>query len=241
MSKKQHERFFLERFLNTAALAVEIVEERETPDFLIRHEQKLIGVEITELFVDECSVGGTLQAQESITARIVNRAQALYREAGGSPAHVSVCFSTAYDLRPLHRDRVASMLSSFVLDLGLTLWQRVDWRPDTLTSLLPPQISFIHALGVPSHDMGHWSVARAGWASPLTDNKLNERIGEKAKRLPQYSAIADETWLLLVADRSRPSQLFSRSETLNACTIRSPFSRTFYFGYPERDIVEFGT
>lgn len=240
MRKKQRERFLLERFLDAAELHAEIVEEREAPDFLIRHEDRLIGVEVTELYVTECANLGPLQAQESISARIAARAHKLYRESGAHPAHVSICFGPACDLRGLNRERTATLLSSFVQDLNLAVWQRVDWRPEALNGPLPLEISFLHALGVPSQDMAHWSVARAGWVAPLTENNLYPRIVDKAKRLPSYRAITSENWLLVVADRTKPSQLFDLGMNLNASAIASPFSRTFYYGYPEKPVIELG-
>jgi hypothetical protein len=181
-----------------------------------------------------------LQAQESISARIVARAHALYRESDAPPAYVSVCFGPSCDLRELNRERTAIFLSSFVQDLNLTAWQRVDWQPKALNGPLPLEISFLHALGVPSHDMAHWSVARAGWVTPLTENSLYPRIVEKAKRLPSYRAVTHEHWLLVVADRTKPSQLFDLGSNLNAHAITSPFSRTFYYGYPEKSVIELG-
>lgn len=240
MHKKQHERFLLEQFLDAADLHAEIVEEREAPDFLIRYEGRLISVEVTELYITDSQNLGPLQAQESISARIAARAHALYRESGAPPAHVSVCFGPACDLRGLNRERTAILLSSFVQGLNLAAWQRVDWRPDALNGPLPFEISFLHALGVPSHDMAHWSVPRAGWVVPLAASSLYPRIAEKAKRLPSYRAITGENWLLVVADRTKPSQLFDLGKNLNARAITSPFTRTFYYGYPEKPIIELG-
>lgn len=240
MRKKQRERFLLEQFLDAADLHAEILEEREAPDFLIRYEGRLIGVEVTELFISESANLRSLQAQESISARIAARAHALYRESGAPPAHVSVCFGPGCDLRGLNRDRTAILLSTFVQDLNLTVWQRMDWRPKTLNGPLPLEISSLHVLGVPSHDMAHWSVAGAGWVAPLTESSLYPRIVEKAKRLPGYRAITRENWLLVVADRTKPSQLFDLGNNLNARAISSPFSRTFYYGYPEKPVIELG-
>jgi hypothetical protein len=65
--KKLTERFFLERFIDVSRLAAEIVDEREEPDFLVRFEGRLVGVEVTRLFVSHDSNGVLPQAQESIS------------------------------------------------------------------------------------------------------------------------------------------------------------------------------
>jgi hypothetical protein len=238
--QKPHERFLLERFFEAAELHAEIVEEREAPDFLVHLEDRFIGVELTELFISHDVNFKSLQAQESISARIITRARELYEESGGSPAHVSVCFGPGFDLHRLHRERTAAALAAYVRCQNLTAWHRVDWRPEEIAGPLPYEISFIHALGVPSVEMAHWSVPRAGWVASLTAGALQTRIDEKARRLPAYLEAVRENWLVLVADRTKPSQLFDNGEGLDAGAVTSPFSRSFFYGYPERTVIELG-
>lgn len=239
--KKEHERFLLERFIETSGLRIEIEEdEREAPDFLVRFESRLIGVEVTELFISHDTPSKSLQAQESIAKRIVARAQHLYKESGGSPAHVSVCFGPGCDLRKLNREKTADTLATFMCSLNLATWQRFDWRPEEITSPIPYEITFINSLGVPSHEMSHWSVAQAGWAAPLKADTLQARIDEKAKRLPAYISIVSENWLLIVADRTQPSQLFNLNANLDTSSILNPFSRCYFYAHPVGHILQLG-
>ena len=41
--------FYLERFVDTSRLARDVAEEREEPDFWVRFEGPLVGVEVTQL------------------------------------------------------------------------------------------------------------------------------------------------------------------------------------------------
>jgi hypothetical protein len=232
--KKQRERFLLERFIHTSKLNAQIVEDREAPDFVVRVGEALVGVEVTELFVAPGKGSSTPQAQEAVSSQIAVRAQCLYQAAGGSPAHVTVCFGPGQDLRGLNRDKSAQMLCDYVLGLNLSPWQRVDWRPEELDGPLPYEISFVHALGVPSSDMAHWDVTRAGWVAPLNPVPLQERIDEKAKRLPKYQRAIAENWLLIVADAMRPSSLIEAQSDFDAHAVQSPFSRTFFYRHPDR-------
>jgi hypothetical protein len=238
--QKQHERFLLERFLEAAALEADIVEEREAPDFIVRFEGRSIGIEVTELFISHDPRQDLLQVQESIATRIVSRAQQIYQGSGARPAHVSVCFAPGCDLRRLHRDRTASELAAFVRSLDLGEWQRADWRPEESNGPLPDEISFVHALGIPSFEMAHWAVARAGWAAPLTPEVFQSRVDEKAQRLSKYRDAVEENWLIVVADATQPSGLFDPSSQFDASRVSSPFSRTFFYGYPGRAIIELG-
>jgi hypothetical protein len=238
--QKQHERFLLERFFEDAALPAEVAEEREAPDFIVRFEGRPIGVEVTELFISHDASRNLIQAQESISTRIVSRAQQIYQASGARPAHISVCFGPACDLRKLNRERTANELASFVGSLNLAEWQRADWRPQECDGPLPQEISFVHALGVPSFDMAHWAVARAGWAAPLTVDALQARVDEKSTRLLKYRDIVKENWLVVVADATKPSGLFDARSQFDATEVSSPFTRTFFYGYPDRSVIKLG-
>lgn len=238
--QKLRERFLLERFIDAMGLVANIEEEREAPDFLIRIDGQLIGVEVSEVFISHAP-GKSPQAQESISDRIVARARQHYDECGGAPAHVSICFYPGADLRGLNRNRTAETLAKFVCSLQLSPWQRSEYRPEEVNGPLPDQIAFIHALGVPSAEMAHWAVARAGWAAPLTMKILLDRVEEKAKRLSAYQAVVPENWLLLIADRTKPSQLFDLNAELDASAVATPFSRAFFYGYPEKRVLQLGS
>jgi hypothetical protein len=238
--KKQRERILLSRFFKVAQLRADIVEETEPPDFIVRFENRRIGVELTDLFISHEVGGNVAQAQESITQRIVARARNLYEAAGVQPAHVSVGFSPGNDLRELHRDQTAEALAIFVQRLNLSNGEAVAFGPEKLHGLLPHHISFVHALGVPSPAMAHWSVARAGWVAPLTVEALQSRIDEKALRLPKYEDTIAENWLLIVAEGRQPSQFFDVRSSLEPRRIRSPFARTYFYEHFSGTIISLG-
>lgn len=238
--RKRRERFFFEEFASKVGLKAEIVEEREAPDLIVRASERLVGVELTEYFVSPDSHGRTPQAQESIGDQIAVRAQRLYERSGAPPAHVSLCFWPGRDLTYLNREGTAELLCKFVRGLNLATWQRVDWPASFSKSTLPDEVSFVHALGVPSFDMAHWGVARAGWVAPLKPELLQRRIDEKVQRIETYQTAVDEVWLLIVADNFRPSSFVRLGSDFHGSAIRSPFARTYFFARPDT-VVELGT
>jgi hypothetical protein len=238
--QKQRERFFLERFIEAACFDAEIIEERESPDFIVRIDNRIIGVELTELFKAHDTERSLPQAQESISSSIVSHAERMYKASGAPPAHVTVCFGPGCDLRGLNRNQTASALASFIQGLNLGEGKRVDWLPERLDGQLPNEISFVHALGVPSFQMAHWGVARAGYVAPLGADALQLRIEDKATRLQNYMESVSENWLIIVADSTKPSQMFEAIADFDPATISSPFARTFFYRYPGKTIIEIG-
>jgi hypothetical protein len=238
--KKARERFLLEKFLECAALPYHNIEEREAPDFIVTLNDQRVGMELTELFVPHDSVGAPLQAQESAADRIVNQARVNYENAGGQPAYVRVLFNPGQDLTRLNRAAAAQELAMFVRDIDVQEGSNQEIRPGYPGSPFAETIASIRVYGVPSQEMALWTVLRAGWAFPIAIEPIQARIDEKARRLNSYRNVVSSNWLVIVADATRPSQLFTaRKSEFDVTSIKSSFDRTFFFGYPERDVIEF--
>lgn len=232
--KKDRERFLLERFIEDANLQATIVEnDREEPDFIIQINEEKVGVEITEIFISHEKEGATQQAQEAVSSQITEKAQRLYQTAGGPPAHVSILFGIGKNLRDIDRDTTAQILCDYILSLKLAPSQVINFKSEDDNSPLPDEISFVHACGVPSLDMSHWCVARAGWVANLAASKLQDRIDIKAKLLPKYQNSVSENWLVVVADATKPSGQIRANDDFDPRAIQSPFARTFFYRYPE--------
>ena len=75
LKQKLRERFLLEEFIKVSRFDVQIVEEREAPDFVVRTGGALVGVEVTELFISHETHGNTPQAHEAISSQITTKAQ----------------------------------------------------------------------------------------------------------------------------------------------------------------------
>jgi hypothetical protein len=84
-----------------------------------------------------------------------------------------------------------------------------------------------------------WTVARPGLVATLTPKHLQEVIDKKAKKINGYKKVAEEIWLLIVADGTRSSQKFSVMPDFPLDSISSPFAKTFYYGYVSAEVLSF--
>jgi len=224
--KKARERGFLVAFLRIANLPAKLLEEREAPDFLLEVEDRPVGLEVTEVFLQ--NDGDTMQPKvgEAIVDEIATRARRRYEEKGGKPLHVSLGFSTNSDMRHINRRDAGEAIANFLLALDpplgeLVKWKRVAVRRDPL----PEQLTFMHVLAVPGPTMANWSTPRAGWVAPLKSAFLQPYVDEKARKFTQYRQAVDEVWLLLAIEGRAPSQLFEPSNEVPG--VISPFDRTY--------------
>jgi hypothetical protein len=86
---------------------------------------------------------------------------------------------------------------------------------------------------VPESRFARWTVARPGIVATLTVKHLQDRIDAKARKIHCYkkNKNIEEIWLLMVADRRRPSQKLLRPSDIPLESLSSPFTKTFYYCY----------
>jgi hypothetical protein len=227
--KKIRESHLLRQFLQIEGLSASAVHEHERPDFLAQIGGRTVGIEVTEVYIDDD--GGPIRPRhaEAIVDGVVARAWQLYRDRGGQPVRVSFGFATRV-VQQMRRDQTAEALAEFVLQLPL--------RPDEYRPLEPygpnpwptgvPELTFMNVLAVREWGMALWTVPRGGWMAPLDAARLQPVIDEKATKLSEYRKAAPETWLLIATDGIRPSQFFDASTDLAGVVFASPFDRTYY-------------
>ncbi|MDR0183252.1 hypothetical protein [Lysobacter arvi] len=234
--KKARERFMLERFLEAIELPADIIEDdREAPDFVIKHAARAIGVEVTELYIQDGANPSSMQANERAAREIVFAAWAQFRAASDRPLLVRVTFRDQLP-RNLNRADVARQIAGLVLEMSPVVWQSASWpSPDADWVPLMEAVIGIRVTGVPTEAL--WSPSGSGWVADANAKVLQARVDAKAPRLPRYRSQVDEVWLLIVADGSTPSQFFDPPTAEQARSVTSPFDQTWFFGRSRRRAV----
>jgi hypothetical protein len=245
--KKRHERFLLDRFLERQEITPTCIHPFESPDFLIELEGRKVGIELTELFKrsnrseahPQLKDKPLLQAVESITDLIVSKARKIYFDAGNPPVQSTILFSDQLTADKKKADQIAELIAGLIQSMSLQDSEEVSWglSEDEYGHPLSELVDTIHTYRVPECRFAHWTVGRPGLVAPLTPKHLQEVIGEKAKRLDAYKKHAKEIWLLIVADCTHPSQMFYVAPDFPLGLVSSPFTKTFYYGYPMPDGV----
>jgi len=185
-----------------------------------------------------------LQEVESITDLIVSQAREIYFEANDTLVLSKILFSQITRDKG-RRKQISELIANKIRDMvSGDSSEAVDWRPDVRDSgaqLLSEAVDLIHILRVPEKRFAHWTVMRPGLVADLTPKHLQDRIDLKARKLKSYreNKKIEEIWLLMVADRTRPSQKLLRRIDLPLESLSSPFARTFYYCYPtDEPLVE---
>ncbi|HEY1809934.1 MAG TPA: hypothetical protein VGG42_15325 [Acidobacteriaceae bacterium] len=244
--KRRRERFLLDRFLEKQGMKPKSIDQLEppSPDFLIDLDGRLVGIEITEIFIrpdnsikyPRAAEEPLLQEIESITDHIVSQAREIYFQANNALVLSTIVFAQITRDKQDGR-RVAELIADKVEDMvARNPSEVVDWKPvmgDHEAHLLSKTVAFIHVRRVPEKRFARWTVARAGAVATLTPKHLQDRITTKARKLKNYgnNKNIEEIWLLMIADRGRPSQMLRRGPDFSSKSLSSPFAKTFYYCY----------
>ena len=242
--KRRREKFFLERFLELRGIKPRNVEQLQppNPDFLINLDGRMVGIEITEIFIQPDKSNNyqrgadelLLQEIDSFKDRIVSEAQKVYFETNGTSVLATITFShvprakkNSKQIAELIADKVRDMVSGNTSD-------EEHWRPDVLdneTNLLSEAVAAIDICRVPERRFARWEPTKAGIVTNLTPEHLQDRIDLKAQKLSNYRKNKEfsEIWLLMVADRTRPSQKLHHTLGHSLYSVSSPFDKTFYY------------
>jgi hypothetical protein len=229
----------LEAFFAISGIAGQIEEEREAPDFLVRVDDRQIGVEVTEVFVPGNDIELPPKAKESLASKVMDNARLHYEALGGKPLHVAVGFSPNTDFRTFNRALTAKALAEFLLTQEISVDRPQSWGP-TLHGRLPLEINFITAFGMPSMAASHWYSPQAGWVVPLTAQILQARVEAKSRKLSKYQSVARESWLVLVVAGCAPSQGFDFRPEIEGAVIQSAFAQTFFLSLIDGTVQKLG-
>jgi hypothetical protein len=199
----------------------------ERPDFRVDVSDRVIGVEVTQLFKPR-SGRHIESAQERILEEACQRAE----EQKLPPAHVFLFFNLRRSLDSAARSQIADAVVRVVaeqmpLDGGSVELERAAGQPREVDLIL---INRVHCRAP-----GRWEVGLE-FAADERDvtSVVRERIASKAERLSSYLESCSECWLLLVADSFRTSGKLAFDDSCQSHVFVSPFARTYVldFGKP---------
>lgn len=202
LRKKLRERFFLERFCAAARQPLQIVAERETPDFILRDACGEHGVELAELFKDRRPAGanGKLASPgregESRRTDYLRQVSGEYYRQGGRPLSVQALFIQGVEF-PSPQEVVRQLLVHRPSEEMGRCRIEVEEAATFFLCALPQEYA----------DYAHWTPVNnhGGWRSRNRLEDLQEVIRQKSSKLARCREVRKRVALLIHADGTRGS------------------------------------
>ena len=197
MASKVQERIYVEAFLARLGGQHAIVEERESPDFLISGNGECFGLEVAQVFRDQIAVsdsGSTAKAVESRRNKFLRRLAADYYSAGGLPLHVHAVMAN-----PAAID-YAGLVDRIICARPAVLWEQTQLEMDGATL-------YLRALPPEAGQYARWVAVKnfVGRPGQIGPEHILPVIQDKASRLRRYRLAAGRIELLLVVDTTHES------------------------------------
>ncbi len=197
MASKVQERIYVEAFLANLDEPHVIVEERESPDFLIAVGDEQFGLEVAQVFRDQAEVanlGSPAKTVESRRNKFIRQTAKDYYLADGLPMHVKVLLSGALSIEK------AGLVDQIKLARPSTPWVCTKIKIDEA-------IFYLTALPHEAGQYTRWvcidnSVA---WRGKIGPADILPLIKGKATRLAHYRSAIRRVELLLVVDTTQAS------------------------------------
>lgn len=236
--QKKHELAHLLAFKDTISDFPEgnIPDNEENPDFPISTPEKIIGVELTEIFHEPKINGTTLQAEENYIFEILRKAKELYKTSKNLPIIVWVDLRIGTDFKKRSIDSISKSLVRIVEenipDEDSFKEVRKTWEID---DPLPKVISSITIIRFGSLTKSRWGPTGIGGAMPPIPHEFVQKsIDKKNSKLESYRKRCDEVWLVLVVYGFLPSTFFEVSGKALTVVYNSNFERTYLFDFQKK-------
>ncbi len=220
------------------------LEKSESPDFLLRHSDQLIGIELTELKYERGDKLFNLRAHEDFLNSLMEDAQRIVEAQCPYKLVVEVLFSEEIsgvvlmvdeEARQLVRQGLAEEVSKVVMD-NIPECTGGKYKVDRTSKYgyhtLHAKIQSVTVLNVTGrwYD-GLWYAAIATRVKPLSISSVSQRLLAKNCKLRNYRSDCNEQWLVIIQNSFLMSSSYNPLTAQKALShrYRSNFDKVFVF------------
>lgn len=216
---KAQERFFVEEAARSLGLRWEVVEDRESPDFLIEDGRCRFGLEVSELFAGPMgNRGAARKAAESIHQKTIDRCRRAYEKERDVPLGVKI-------LGNVTKEAMEELLAILLAQ------DFARMRPGERFEVEISAQFKVHVTRALRHQWFRVND-RVGWVNTNPLPMIEAAVAKKSELLNTYREVAGaDIRLLLVANRMFASGKLKLVE--NSTVDTQGFRVVYFFSYPE--------
>lgn len=207
MPDKERERYYLRKLKQCVSLP-DAQEDTERPDFLLGYHPNRIGIELTVYHHPTIPGKRVHQEVQSLKNRVVELAEHLHTDAGGSALYLSVIFGPHGCLSKKTVRPIAEALAKAVLSEPAP---KCPYDPSVKIprDRLPPEIAHVHfSASIDGRDK-LWQADAGGWVITVKPSDIQREIDKKQGMSGIALTKCDALWLVIVHDlvRGAPCEL----------------------------------
>jgi hypothetical protein len=242
MKAKNENKYILERHFYDRFLALhdefpkKEPEKSEAPDFLIKIDKKVIGVEITQIH-NEPNKGEFLPAQKhALEDKILSKAQKLFFDRNQIHLHVSFHFIDHFQLS-------GKQVETLIIQICKVIEEKIKGEglnhnfSFSIIDGLPQELVVINGDYFPNITDTIWYSAKGIWLPNLSKQQIITIINKKEKEIITYKKKASAL-ILLIVEGVIPNSWFDKVDKPEASEIESEFEKIFILRYLSNKLIE---
>ncbi|HTV39551.1 MAG TPA: hypothetical protein VMF08_03175 [Candidatus Sulfotelmatobacter sp.] len=226
---KAGELFYLEQFKrNHPGFPEGDVCPEECPDFLVKAENKTVGIEVTQYFRDGADGSKPpLQQREAIRERVLDEARQVAGQCLLPGAYVFVHFDFNFYCV---RSEVRTTAGKLVQLVGVALQAS---QKEIFLRRGEIEIKGVDAIFIKPIEGKNciWRAPLASFVPTVTAEKIQSILSGKNARCDDYRSKCDEIWLIIVMDRFRASSFSLLPPLVMDHAYSHKFDSAFLFFY----------
>lgn len=233
--KKENERWILNLFIeNYKKDEITVLREQESPDFIISINDRVIGLELTEIFQDSHTGNSKLKQNSSDGGSFTEELIYLIQPNIPFNFSIGITFNQNFPIGKSKKPVILKALAEICLLKMINLNDYEHLNLENYYNSLPIEINNIYISRIDAMDRSIDSRPEGGPVSRLTINHLNSILRSKESKLPLYSK-CNEYWLL-IREGNYYSGSFSEIEI--DLPIESHFNKIFLLRTRTIEIIE---
>ncbi len=230
-NKKARERHFLDEFatIYPAFPAGKIV-DRESPNFLIEQDAKIIGIEIVDYVRGQNKGESEERRNEVLWQKVANEAKEKFEAKHNIPLLVHFLWNKHHNLRQSEISQLAvNAVNIIEKHVPIQLFESVRIGSDELDNTLLEKVCHsIKAWRVRNEKQSLWSLISSGWIEVQTD-EIQSLLVSKNGKVQEYLQVCDTVWLIIVADGRYISSNIDISSAVANTVYKSLFEQVFVY------------
>ncbi|TAK11814.1 MAG: hypothetical protein EPO32_11145 [Anaerolineae bacterium] len=217
------------------------IKDSESPDFIAKREDIIIGVEVVE-YVRGQSKGGSKQRQRAkIWKKISKQVESDFQKSqNSSPLQITVSWnpSTYPSKREIQgaTKSIIEFITSQLSSSGHTYPLELDYRglPESVGKYMR-RIEIIK--GARNQLLHSVTYTSSGWVSIQLD-ELQKIVVSKDALLPEYSKKVKDCWLVIVADGTDISSHVDLGNEVQHHRFKTGFKKVLFYNKPDSQVIE---
>lgn|SRR5690554_6020860 len=223
------------KFISNEKLKLRVygLKDSETPDFILKFEDKTVTVELTQLIFSK------KQIVEQFKDEIIRVAQKRFTEKYKEKLYVTICFEKhaikSKGIGAKEKQKVIDEVFSFVEKIYLSNKNYEFEINSKFNSRVESDIIESFTINN-SFKFNHWQHHHGFLVEDLEDEVFQKVIKKKEDNIIKYHTNCDEDWLLIVSDLGTEASTHCLSG-IDYSKIDTQFDKVFLYSYMP-DIVE---